>query len=108
MPGAVAMNSFQSLEKLDGLYDMGREMMDRKQIHGYAVEAQFDVCRFDDWRKKIIDLLYSLSGCEDISYQSFSQKVTRPSVRDLEEGLRILAAVRDEIAKTAPVEKDEN
>jgi hypothetical protein len=85
------------LEKIETLEDIGREMVERDQIHGVAVEYEFDTCRFDAWRRKVIDLLYDLNGCEDISYQRFSKEVTRPHVNDLEKGLRVLAAVRDDV-----------
>ena len=87
----------KTVEKIEALEDIGREMVERDQIHGVAVEYEFDACRFDDWRRKVIDLLYSLNGCEDIYYQRFSKEVTRPHVKDLETGLRVLAAVRDDV-----------
>ena len=86
------------VEKLDTLYDVGREFMERPQVHGSAAEYEFDVCAFDDWRRKVNDLLYSLGGCEDLYYQRFAKEVTRPFVKELEEGLRIISAVRDDIA----------
>jgi hypothetical protein len=85
------------LEKIDALYDMGRDFVERPQLHGFAVEYQFDTCAFDQWRRQVNDLLYSLGGCEDIYYQRFSKEVTQPHAKALAEGLRILAAVRDEI-----------
>lgn len=87
----------KTLEKIEALENIGREMVEREQIHGVAVEYEFDTCRFDEWRRKVIDLLYDLNGCEDISYQRFSKEVTRPHVNDLEKGLRVLAAVRDDV-----------
>jgi len=87
-----------TLDRIDALYDAGRDFVERPQIHGTAVETEFNVCAFDEWRRKVNDLLYSLEGCDDISYQRFSKEVTTPTVRDLEKGLRILAAVRDEVA----------
>ena len=88
------------LGKIDALHDMGREFVERDEIHGIAVEYEFNVCVFDQWRRKVNDLLYSLGGCEDIYYQRFSRDVVQPRVRDLEEGLRILSAVRDDVAST--------
>jgi len=87
-----------NLEKTEVLYDMGRDFVERGRVHGAVVETQFDNCSFDKWRKNVNDLLYELGGCEDPYYQRFSKDVRRPIVKDLEEGLRILAAVRDEIA----------
>jgi len=87
------------LGKIDALHDMARELVERDQIHGIAVEYEFNVCVFDQWRRKVNDLLYSLGGCEDIYYQRFSRDVVQPRVKDLEEGLRILAAVRDDVAR---------
>jgi hypothetical protein len=86
------------LEKLDALYDMGRDFVERAQIHGFAVEYEFDACSFDNWRRKVNDLLYTLGGCEDLNYQRFSKDVIKPRIKELEEGLRILSAVRDEVA----------
>ncbi len=86
------------VEKIDALYDAGRDMAERGQIHGIAVESQFDGCRFDRWRRQVNDLLYSAGGCEDLYYQRFSKEVVEPSVKSLEKGLRILAALRDEMA----------
>jgi hypothetical protein len=74
------------LGKIDALHDMAREFVERDQIH-------------DQWRRKVNDLLYSLGGCEDIYYQRFSKDVVQPRVKDLEEGLRILSAVRDDVAR---------
>jgi hypothetical protein len=89
---------FTPLEKIDALYDSGRDFVENPHIHGASIEYQFDTCRFDEWRRKVNDFLYSLRGCEDLFYQRFSQEVTRADVTHLEEGLRILAAVRDELA----------
>jgi hypothetical protein len=86
------------LEKIDALYDLGRDFVERPQIHGSAVEFQFDTCAFDRWRRKVNDLLFGLGGCEDLSYQRFSKEVMLPRLRDLEQGLRILASVRDDVA----------
>jgi hypothetical protein len=78
---------------------MGRDFVERSQIHGVAVEFAFDVCRFDQWRCRVNDLLYTVGGCDDIYYQRFSKEVTFPHVRDLEKGLRILNAVRDDVRR---------
>jgi hypothetical protein len=86
------------LEKIDVLYDLGRDFVERPQVHGSAVEFQFDTCAFDNWRRKVNDLLFGLGGCDDLSYQRFSKEVTTPRLRDLEQGLRILASVRDDVA----------
>jgi hypothetical protein len=86
------------LERLDALYDMGRDFVERTQAHGFAVEYEFDQCSFDNWRRKVNDLLYTLGGCEDLYYQRFSKDVVNPRIKELEEGLRILSAVRDEVA----------
>lgn len=87
------------LGKIDALHDMAREFVERDQIHGIAVEYEFNACVFDQWRRRVNDLLYSLRGCEDIYYQRFSKDVVQPRVKDLEEGLRILSAVRDDVAR---------
>lgn len=87
-----------TVEKIDALHDIGRDFVERAQIHGGAVELDFDQCAFDRWRRKVNDLLYALGGCEDLFYQRFSKEVVRPHVRDLEEGLRILSAVRDDVS----------
>jgi hypothetical protein len=92
------MSSESTLEKIDALYDAGRDMAERGQVHGIAVESQFDDCRFDRWRRQVNDLLYSVGGCDNLYYQRFSKEVVEPSVRSLEKGLRILAAVRDEMS----------
>ncbi len=89
---------FTTLERIDALYDAGRDFVENPQLHGASVEYQFDICRFDEWRKKVNDLLYSLGGCEGLYYQRFSKEVTRADARSLEKGLRILAAVRDDFA----------
>lgn len=86
------------VEKIDALYDAGRDMAEREQIHGIATESQFDICRFDQWRRQVNDLLHSVGGCEDIYYQRFSKEVLEPRMKDLEQGLRILAALRDDLA----------
>jgi len=86
------------VERLDALYDRGREFIEEPRLHGSSAEYAFEVCSFDDWRRKVNDLLFTLGGCEDLYYQRFSKEVTRPFVRDLEEGLRIISAVRDDIA----------
>jgi hypothetical protein len=85
------------LERIDALYDAGRDFVENPQFHGASIEYQFDACRFDAWRRKVNDLLYSMRGCDDLFYQRFSKEVTRADVKHLETGLRILAAVRDEI-----------
>jgi len=89
----------KTIERIDGLYDMGRSLVERDEAHGIAVEYQFDVCRFDAWRRKVNDFLFTLGGCEDLYYQRFSQGVTRPHVRDLEVGLRLLTDLRDDAKK---------
>lgn len=88
------------LEKIDGLYDMGRNFVERDQSHGAAAEFQFDTCRFDQWRRKVNDLLFSWGGCDDLFYQRFSKEVIRPHIKDLEKGLRILSAVRDDVSRS--------
>jgi hypothetical protein len=87
------------LAQIDALHDMGRDFVERSQIHGVAVEFVFDVCRFDQWRRRVNDLLFTLGGCDDLYYQRFSKEVTVPHVRDLEKGLRILNAVRDDVSR---------
>jgi hypothetical protein len=87
-----------TIEKLDALQDMGRNFVERNQVHGMAVESQFDACAFDKWRRKVNDVLFSLGGCEDQYFQRFSKEVVRPHIKDLEEGLRILSAVRDDVS----------
>lgn len=91
------VQDFSLLEKIDALYDVGRDMVERAQVHGLTVEYHFDQCRFDKWRKNVNDMLFELGGCEDIYYQRFRKNASRPTVRDLEEGLRILSAVRDNV-----------
>jgi len=87
------------LAQIDAFHDMGRELVERVQIHGVAVEYTFDVCRFDQWRRRVNDLLYALGGCDDLYYQRFSKEVTVPHVKDMEKGLRILDAVRDDVSR---------
>ena len=86
------------LDTIDAIYDMGRDFVEHPQMHVSAAEYEFNVCAFDEWRRKVIDILYALGGCDDLYYQRFSKEVTRPHVKDLEQGLGILAAVRDELA----------
>jgi hypothetical protein len=84
-------------DKIDALYDSGRAFVERNRIHGVSIEYEFDTCAFEEWRRKVNDLLFSMGGCEDLYYQRFSKEVTRPHVKDLEEGLRILSATRDDV-----------
>jgi len=91
-------SNLNAVEKADALYDIGRDFVERAQIHGSVVENQFDSCSFDKWRKGVNDLLYQIGGCEDPHYQRFSKYVREPNVKDLQEGLRILAAIRDEMS----------
>lgn len=94
------------LGRIDALHDMAREFVERDQIHGIAVEYEFNACVFDQWRRRVNDLLYSLGGCDDIYYQRFSKDVVQPHVKDLEEGLRILSAVRDDVARAVHKQRD--
>lgn len=91
-------SKFTVLERIDALYDAGRDFVENPQFHGASIEYQFDTCAFDAWRRKVNDLLYSLGGCEDLFYQRFSKDVTRADAKHLHKGLRILAAVRDDLA----------
>jgi hypothetical protein len=86
------------IERIDGLYDSGRDLVERLQIHGAAVESQLDLCRFDGWRRKVNDLLFTVGGCEDAYYRRFSQEVTQPTMKSLQRGLSILSAVRDDLS----------
>jgi len=88
-----------SVDEFDALHDMGRSMVDREQLHGMAVEYEFDTCAFDRWRRKVVDLLFSHGGCDDLYYQRFSKEVVDPNIRSLEQGLRILAAARDDVGR---------
>ena len=88
-----------STEEFDALHDMGRSLVDREQLHGMAVEPEFDVCAFDKWRRKVVDLLFSHGGCDDLYYQRFSKEVVDPNIRSLEQGLRIIAAARDDVER---------
>jgi hypothetical protein len=88
-----------STEEFDALSDMGRSLVDRDLLHGMAVESEFDVCAFDRWRRKAVDLLFSHGGCDDLNYQRFSKEVVDPNIRSLEQGLRILAAARDDVER---------
>jgi len=111
MKGVTPMNfDDRTIEKIDALHDLGRDFVERPQLHGAVAEFEFDQCSFDRWRRKVNDLLYSIGGCEDLYYQRFSKEVVRPHIRDLEEGLRILSAVRDDIssemARTLRSEQD--
>jgi len=87
-----------TVEKLDALEELGRDFVERAQVHGMAVEVQFDSCAFDKWRRRVNDVLFAIGGCEDLYYQRFSKEVVSPRVRDLEQGLRILSAVRDDVS----------
>ena len=89
-----------STEEFDALHDMGRSLVDREQLHGMAVGSEFDACAFDTWRRKAADLLFSHGGCEDLYYQRFSKEVVDPNIRSLEQGLRILAAARDDVERS--------
>ena len=91
-------SNLNAVEKADALYDIGRDFVERAQIHGSVVENQFDSCSFDKWRKSVNDLLYQIGGCEDPHYQRFSKYVMEPNIKDLQEGLRIHAAIRDEMS----------
>lgn len=82
-------------DKLDALDTFGRELVSGAAVHGEVITHSLDVCAFDRWRRQANDLLYELGGCEDIHYQRFSKGVTKPHVKHLVEGLRILAEVRD-------------
>jgi hypothetical protein len=84
------------LERIDALYDAGRDFAENPR-RGASIAYQFDRCTFDQWRKKVNDFLYSLGGCDDLYYQRFSKEVTSPDMKNLESGLRILAALRDEL-----------
>jgi hypothetical protein len=88
-----------STEEFDALSDMGRSLVGRDLLHGIAVESEFDVCAFDRWRRKAADLLFSHGGCDDLYYQRFSKEVVDPNIRSLEQGLRILAAARDDVER---------
>jgi hypothetical protein len=88
-----------STEEFDALHDMGRSLVDREQLHGMAVESEFDVCAFDQWRRRVADLLFSHGGCDDLYYQRFSKEVVDPNIRSLEQGLRILASARDDVER---------
>ncbi|MEW6350371.1 MAG: hypothetical protein AB1646_14990 [Thermodesulfobacteriota bacterium] len=98
LKGATTMTVDRNiLEKIDVLYDVGRDFVERPQLHGASVPSMFDPCEFDQWRRLVNDLLFMIGGCDDLYYQRFSTEVTRPHVRDLEQGLRILSAVRDDV-----------
>jgi hypothetical protein len=84
------------LEKIDALYDAGRDFAENP-YRGASIAYQFDRCTFDRWRRKVNDFLFSLGGCDDLYYQRFSKEVTNPDMKDLENGLRILAALRDDL-----------
>jgi hypothetical protein len=84
------------LEQIDVLHDIGRDFVERPHEHGSSVGYLFDRCEFDRWRQLVNDLLFMIRGCEDLYYQRFSKEVTSPHIRDLERGLRILSAVRDD------------
>jgi hypothetical protein len=86
----------RTLHRIDGLEDIGRSFFERSACHGAAVMSDLETCNFEKWRRDVLDLLYTLEGCEDIYYQRFSKEIVRPHMNDLERGLRILAAVRDD------------
>lgn len=86
------------LERIDALYDAGRDFAEHPQLHGASIRYQFDRCTFDQWRRKVNDFLYGLRGCEDLYYQRFSKEVTNPDMKSLENGLRVLAALRDDLS----------
>ena len=94
-------SNFNILETLDVLQDIGRDFVERPFEHGASVESAFDRCEFDKWRRKVNDTLFMIGGCDDLYYQRFSKEVTRPHIKDLERGLRIIAAVRDDLACAA-------
>lgn len=97
--GMITMDmNVNIVEKIDALYDIGRDFVERGWIHGSVVENEFNDCSFDKWRKSVNDMLYQIGGCEDPNYQRFSKNVRKANLKHLDEGLRILAAVRDEIA----------
>jgi hypothetical protein len=85
------------LERIDALYDAGRDFAEHPQLPGASVVYQFDQCAFDRWRKKVNEFLYDLRGCDDLYYQRFSKEVVTSDMRSLEVGLRILAALRDDM-----------
>ena len=84
-------------DKLDALDTRGRELVNRAGVHGEVITHDLDICEFDRWRRQANDLLFELGGCEDIHFQRFSKGVTKPHIKHLVEGLRILAEVREDI-----------
>ena len=90
------------LDRIDALIEAGRSMVESRQLHGMSIRSEFGVCSFDDWRRRVIDLLYEVGGCEDAPYQQFAQKVTRPIYGHLEAGLRILDRVREDVELDGP------
>jgi hypothetical protein len=84
------------LEIIDDLYERGQKIAEGTAHRGFSPE-RLNGSRFNTWRKDVNEFLCSLEHCSDLSYKHFSREVIRPDVRDLEEGLRILFGVRDEI-----------
>jgi hypothetical protein len=83
----------------DELYIQGQQLVEESNFHKIPLENQLDGMKFYEWRDQVAEFLCSLNNCNSISCTLFSGVVTRPRVRHLEEGLRILFGVRDELAE---------
>jgi hypothetical protein len=96
------METFDLIDRLDAVHDMGRDLLERDQEHGMAVNVNFDRCRFDKWRKAANDALFEADGCNGYYYRYFSREVLDPTIKHLELGLNILARMRDRLSAELP------
>jgi|GEM_PF-3660362 len=94
-------NELEIIRQIEVLESRGREL--RPQDLSSSPETyELDSDAFHRWRVEVSKLLFSTLGSSNYYYQCFWKTVGKPSVKSVDEGLRLLAQVRHELEDVFP------
>lgn len=92
----------ESIREIEILERKGKELC----LHHSTIspeQYQIDVEAFRRWRVEVSKMLFSTLGSSNHYYQCFWKTVIKPTVADVEEGLRLLAEVRNDLEGIFPM-----
>jgi len=94
-------NELETIRQIESFERMGKELC----LHASSSppdERLVDAAEFHRWRVEVSKLFFLTLGSSNHYYQRFWKTVTRPSLKDVEEGLKVLAMVRHELEEIFP------
>lgn len=89
------------IREIEVLESRGKHLRSERQASS-SDRDELDSEAFHQWRVAVNKMLFSTLGASNQYYQCFWKTVGKPSFKDLDEGLRLLALVRNELEGVFP------